>query len=170
MRLATKQAVRGATIVEAVFAGALMALFLGGLFEMNARNVQVLKSGKESFAATMVLEERLEQVRGGKWSEITSSGYLQTILANAPSSATQLPSLSEQISVSPYPPAAPPAAANTVTRSVAGAVAVTSTNAAMAAEDLVRVNLRVTWSGTPNRRTRVREISTLIADRGLITR
>src|SRR4051812_23604383 len=170
MRTAIQRAVKGATIIEAVIAGALIALFLGGVFQMNARNIQLLKTGKESFAATVVLEERLEQVRCGKWTDITSAAYLQTILANPPSSGAQLSNLSEQITVSAYPAAAPPAAANSVTRSSAGAGAVVPSNAALPKEDLVRVDLRVTWSGTPGQRTRVREISTLIADRGLITR
>ena len=45
-----------------------------------------------------VLEERLEQLRSGKWADITSPAYLQAILANPPSSAAQLPSLTEEIS------------------------------------------------------------------------
>jgi hypothetical protein len=109
------KSVSGATILEAVFAGAIMALFMGGLFELNARNVQLLKSGKESFAATIVLEERLEQLRSGKWADITSADYLQTILAQPASSSAQLPKLSEQISITEYPASVPAAAANTVT-------------------------------------------------------
>jgi hypothetical protein len=170
MHRAHQPAVRGATILEAVLAGALIALFMAGLFEMNARNIQLLKTGKESFAATIVLEERLEQLRCGKWTEITSAAFVQTILAAPPSSGGQLPALSEQITITAYPPAAPPAAAITVTRSAAGAVAVASDNALMPKEDLVRVDLRVTWTGTPGQRTRTRELSTMIADRGLITR
>src|SRR3954451_5920637 len=90
---------RGATILEAVIAGALIALFLAAIFETNARNVQLLKTGKESFAATTLLEERLEQLRSGKWIDITSAPYLQTILAQAPSSGSQLAAASDQISV-----------------------------------------------------------------------
>ena len=156
--------------MEAVFAGTLIALFLGGVFEMNARNLQVLKMGKESFAATVALEERLEQLRSGKWSDITSPAYLQTILTDPPGSASQLPALSEQISVSAYPAAAPAGAANSVTRSSAGAVKVMSSNAALTTQALVRADLRVTWAGSPGGRTRVRELSTVIGDRGLITR
>jgi len=170
MRHAINHAVRGATILEAVFAGAIMALFMGGLFQMNARNLQLLKSGKESFAATIVLEERLEQLRSGKWIDITSPAFLQTIFANPPSSAHQLSGVSEQISLSEYPAAAPASAPNTVTRSSAGGVTVTSSNEALTTKALVRADLRVTWSGTPGGRTRVRELSTIIADRGLITR
>jgi len=160
----------GATILEAVFAGALIALFLAAIFETNARNVQLLKTGKESFAATTLLEERLEQVRSGKWIDITSAAYLQQILAQPPSSGSQLPAVSEQISVSAYPAAAKPAASNTATRSAGGVVAITSSNAALAAQALVRVDLRVAWAGTPRGRPRVREVSTIVADRGLITR
>lgn len=147
-----------------------MAIFLAKLFEMNARNIQVLKSGKESFAATVVLEERLEELRRGKWADITSPAYLQTILATPASSSNQLPSLAEQISVSAYPAATPPATANTASRSAAGAVNVVSSNAALANQSLVRADLRVTWSGTPAGRGHTREISTIIGDRGLINR
>ena len=170
MRRAVTHAVRGATILEAVFAGAIMALFMGGLFELNGRNMQMLKSGKESFAATVILEERLEQLRSGKWSDITSPAYLQTILATPARSADQLSSVAEQIVISDYPAASPAAVANTVARSPSGSVSIISSNAALAKEDLVRADVRITWKGTPGGRTRVRDISTVIADRGLITR
>jgi len=170
MRRISEASERGVTILEAVIAGAIMAMFMGGLFQMSARNVQLLKSGKESFAATVVLEERMEQLRSGKWPEITSSAYLTTILSTAPSSSAALPALAEQISISAYPPPASPTASNSTARNAAGAVAVLSSNPALASAELVRANFRATWSGTPGGRTRIREISTVIAKRGLITR
>ena len=159
----------GVTILEAVFAAGLMALFMAGLFAMNGRNIQLLKSGKESFSATVVIEERTEQLRRGKWGEITSDAYLQTILNAPPLSAVNLPALAEQIVISAYPPdGSIPATA--VTRSSVGAVAVVSSNPALSAADTVLATFRATWSGAPGGRTRVREISTVIANRGLITK
>ena len=170
MRHSVNRLARGATILEAVFAGAIIALFMGGLFEMNGHNLQMLKSGKESFAATLILEERLEQLRSGTWVEITSPTYLQDVLTKPARSAAQLSSVAEQIVVSDYPAASPPLSSNAVTRSSSGATVVVSSNTTLFKQDLVRADIRVTWSGTPGGRTRVRDISTVIAERGLITR
>ena len=170
MRRSSHHSEKAVTILEAVFAAAIMALFMGGLFAMNGRNIQLLKSGKESFSATVVLEERAEQLRRGKWSEITSDTYLQTILSAPPSSGANLPSVAEQIVISAYPPVSPALASTIVTRSSTGAVVVVSSNPVFSTADTVMATFRATWSGTPGGRTRVREISTVIANRGLITR
>lgn len=169
MRRTDHRSESGVTILEAVFAAAIMALFMGGLFVMNGRNMQLLKSAKESFSATVVLEERVERLRRGKWGEITSDAYLQTILGAPPSSAANLPGLAEQIVISAYSPSTGPPS-TTVTRDATGAVAVVSSNPALSAADTVLATLRATWSGAPGGRTRVREISTVIANRGLITK
>src|SRR5690349_11457591 len=133
MRRASHYNEMGVSILEAVFASGLMALFMSGLFAMNGRNIQLLKAGKESFSATVVIEDRTEQLRRGKWSEITSAAYLQTILDAPPLSGPNLPALSEQIVISAYPPDSS-IPTTTVTRSATGAVAVASSNPALSSE------------------------------------
>ena len=161
---------RGITLVESLVAASMLALFLAAVFSVNGRNLQLLKSGKESLSATAVLEERVEQLRTGNWDDVTSAAYLSTILGTASGSAANLRSLSEQIVISTYPPPSPATATNQVTRSSSGTVATVSSNSALRVQNSVRADIRVTWIGPPNGRTRVREISTIIANGGLISK
>ncbi len=160
----------GVTLVESLIAASLLALFLAAVFSVNGRNLQLLKSGKESLSATTVLEERLEQLRTGRWDEVTRPAYLSTILSTASGSGANLSSLSEQIVISAYPVPNPAVATNKVTRSSSGTVTTVSSNASLPMEKSVRADIRVTWIGPPNGRTRVREVSTIIANGGLISK
>ena len=158
------------TLVESLVAASMLTFFLAGVFAVDGRNHQLIKSARESLSATVVLEERVEQLRTGKWDQVTDSNYLRTILGTASGSGANLSSLSEQIVISAYPMPNPATTTTKITRSASGTVTTVSANTLLSAQKCVRADIRVTWTGAPNGRTRVRELSTIVANGGLTSK
>ena len=155
------------TLIESLVAASMLTFFLAGVFAVDGRNHQLIKSARESLSATVVLEERVEQLRTGKWDQVTDSNYLRTILGTASGSGANLSSLSEQIVISAYPMPNPATTTTKITRSSSGTVTTVSSNNLLQIQKCVRADVRVTWTGAPNGRTRVRELSTIVANGGL---
>lgn len=158
----------GAVIVEALAAAMIIGLFMGGLFEMNALNLRTIRAGKETVAASLVLQERLDQVRNTTWANVSLAAHLQTILNAPAASASALPQLSEQITVSAYPATAPMPPSAVVTRAANGATAVVSSNPDLSELPTVRADVTITWRSSPRAKTRTRTLSTIIAEGGIL--
>jgi hypothetical protein len=160
----------GATIIEVVLAGAIVALFLGSLFVLNSTGIGIVKAHRETAAANLCLQDRLEQARASNWSEITDPNWIKDqILQAAPPASSLLRNLEEQITVSPYPPPVPAVAATTVQRLPSGQVNILSQMSATTLSGLqtVRLDFRDTWRSAQNSRTRIRETSTILALGGI---
>ena len=160
----------GATILEVVLAGAIVALFLGSLFVLNSTGIGIVKAHRETAAANLCLQERLEQSRAANWSEITEADWIKAQILQAPAPGSSLlRNLEEQITVSVYPPPSPAVAATSVRRRPDGQVEILSRMSAttLAAIQTVRVDFRDTWTSARNGRTRVRETSTVLAIGGI---
>lgn len=167
MLLKVSRSLAGATLLDAVFAGTLIALFLGGIFQLSARNVLLVKSGKETVSATVALQERMENLRAGAWTDVTDANYIKTILTTTAGAAGNLSSFAEQITISAFPVVSPSPTPIVVTRNSAGTVTIVTSNSTLSAQSSVRADFRGTWLGPPNGRTRVREISTLVSNGGI---
>jgi Tfp pilus assembly protein PilE len=84
------------TIVVAVVFGA-------GAFATNSRLLYALRSQKESVAATMVLQQRMESLRACSFTQVATKDYLKNNIFNAATgSEGPLGSLNEQVSVGVY--------------------------------------------------------------------
>lgn len=158
----------GAVIAEALAAAMIIGLFMGGLFEMNALSMRTVRSGKETVAASLILQERLDQVRNTKWVTVSDGSYLQSVLSTAAASSPALSQLTEQITVSAYPAASPAPTATVVTRAANGATAVVSSNAALIKQPTVRADVTITWLSNSKGKPRTRTLSTIIAEGGII--
>jgi hypothetical protein len=158
----------GAVIVEALAAAMIIGLFMGGLFEINALNVKTVRAGKETVAASLVLQERLDQLRNRTWASVSDAASLQTLLAAQAASSTPLAQLTEQITVAAYPVTAPAPTSVVVTRAANGSTATVSSNAALAKLPTVRADVTITWSSSARGKTRTRTLSTIIAEGGIL--
>jgi hypothetical protein len=154
-------------IVEALAAAMIIGLFMGGLFQMNALNLRTMRAGKETVAASLVLQERLDQVRNTTWANASQSAYLRTILNSPAASASVLPQLTEQITVSAYPATSPMPTSAVVTRAANGSTAIVSSNADLSKLRTVRADVTISWRSSPRAKTRTRTLSTIIAEGGI---
>ena len=165
----------GFTVVEAAVAGAIIILFLTSLFSLNSTVMRLLGSAEETANASQHLQHRVELVRLANWTQITDPAWLQTnLLATRTDAAVNLPGMKESITITPYAvpssaTAAKPVAAFTVTRDTAGKVTVQYTDPAPAVplvtQEMVQVDLTVTWPGWTHSRTRA--LTTLVSRWGI---
>src|SRR5260370_25938617 len=88
------------TLAEVAVAIAICATFCGAVFATNSRLLIALKTQKETTAATMVLQQRMETFRSTSFSNIRTASSLQSNLVAHPTDSsaplrnlTQPPSL-----------------------------------------------------------------------------
>jgi prepilin-type N-terminal cleavage/methylation domain-containing protein len=168
---------RGAfTLVEVLIAIAVAALFGLAAFATNERLLVALRTQKETTAATMMLQERMEAFRSLMYSGVasnTSSGSTNPpssaadIVATATTSEAPLGSLTETITVSGYQLA--PSGSSTTHSNVwqrnatypTGNMTDTVGAFDLAGNyDLIKVDIQVSWTSAGGR-TRNRELSTI---------
>jgi hypothetical protein len=141
-------------------------LGIGALVSLNSHNFRMLRSTRESTAATLVLQERAEQMRIATWRQLTDSNYLQTVLFGGdPKSAAPLDRLVEQVSVSRYPAVSGESSLTVVKRAGQGATLV-SAGPNFTSEQIARLDLQVEWTGRDSR-IRTRQSSILISNGGI---
>ena len=152
----------------------IIGLALTGLFAANTRATVMLKSSKQAAVASKCLQQRIEQLRGYNWTEVTDAQAIQDLYATPPLPSIELPGFSEQVTVSAFTPAtssdltapAPVAPFLIVTRAVNGTVALFSDAPDLIDGTAVRVDVQITWPG-PQGITRMRETSVVIANGGI---
>src|SRR4051794_33259227 len=93
----------GSTLIEAMMAAGIAAIFLGSLFAVNTSSMGTIKMAREAAAASQVLQQRVESMRIANWHQITDADWIKNNLLNtsAPGS-TDLKSVSEVLTVAPY--------------------------------------------------------------------
>ena len=165
----------GFTILEAGVAGAIVTLFLSSLFALNSNMMHLLRASAEAANASQSLQQRVEQVRLANWTQLTDPTWVQGSLLNTMTDASvNLPGLTETLTVTPYTspssaPAANPPPGFTVTRNPDGTVtanpAAYAYTAMLAQQEMLEVDLTVTWPSLY--RTRTRSLTTLISIWGI---
>jgi hypothetical protein len=129
----------------------------------------MVKVARDTNAATLFLQERVEQLRLLRWPDLTSSTYIaETYLRNRPRSRAALDKVSETIRIAPYPAATQGGQPLSVVQSTAGTATVDSTQSgfALTNERLVWVELTLKWLGADGR-SRERTTATLISNSGI---
>jgi prepilin-type N-terminal cleavage/methylation domain-containing protein len=156
----------GFTLIECMAALMVSVLGIGALMSLNSHNFRMLRSTRESSAATLILQERAEQMRIATWRQVTDANYIRTtFFANDPKSAAPLDRLIEQVSVSKYPPASGESSL-TVGKQAGQAAAVISTGPDFTSQQIARVDLQVQWTGRDSR-VRTRQSSILVSNGGI---
>jgi Tfp pilus assembly protein PilV len=154
----------GFSLAEVSVATALVGLFVSALVLMGSNLLSVLRSTKENANASQLLQERVEQLRIGNWLQITDASLVASkFLAADADSAGGFTLPVETVTIEAYPPNGTPAAR--IVRKNHNTVVVVA-NPNLKNERMVRVDVNLSWLGTPNQRPRSRATSTLIAKGG----
>ena len=157
----------GFMITESLFAMGVSTLSLGAVMLVNSHELKMVKSSRDSSAATLCLQERVEQLRIATWRQITNADYLQeNYFASLPKSIAPLEgSYTETITVSAYPD---PTVTEplVVEKSKGSDVKLVSCGAAMSSQRLARVDVDIKWVGK-DRRERIRQMSTILNNGGV---
>lgn len=159
-RAETGCSLAGFSLPELCVAIAVAALFGLAVFATNSRLLIALKSQKESAAATMVLQQRMESLRACSFTQVATKDYLKNNIFSTPTgSEGPLGSLNEQVAVGVY--------GNTTVTPVIlqrnlqnPTPAELSTNDNLANYNLLEVDLLLQWVGA-NGQTRTRQLSAI---------
>ncbi len=157
------KAERAFSLIENLVAIAIVVLFFGALYAINSQNLFLLNAGRGAAIAGKCLQDRAEQLRNCKWSQLTDANYLQNnVLNTSPLGVANLGLVTETVTIKAYPLASPSPATISVVRAN-GSANITSTNNSMVNQDMVRVDSSLTWTTGVGGRTRTQSASTLIA-------
>jgi len=166
------------TLAEVLIAAAVAAFFGLAAFATNQRLLIALKSQKESTAASMMLQERMESFRAVAYSDVASSqpgsspavspspGITAANIVQTPTtSEAPLGNLNETITVSGYLLGPNGTASSHTNQWVRNSNYPTGnqvdTNSSLAANyDLVKVDILLNWTGTDGR-SRTRDLSAI---------
>lgn len=186
LSLYKRDTLTGFTLAEVLIAIAVCAIFGVAVFATNARLLIELKTQRETTAASMMLQERMEALRSLSYTGLASTSaapsaspspspptYPADIVADRTISEAQLGggingSLSETVTVSGYmdstgniPPTT--AAQNSWTRNASnptGSPAPGNSAISTTGYDLLQVDIQLSWTSA-NGRTRKREMTAI---------
>jgi Tfp pilus assembly protein PilV len=157
----------GFTLAEAVVSVAVSMIGLGGVMMMNAQQLKLVSSTRESNAASWALQDRLEQLRNVSWDDLTNAEQLKTALANVPDCARMLPNYAERITLVKSTEAGTEGASKLVIeRSANGEAKTISSGSGISTGVEVKVDVVVSWSGKGGR-SRERSYTSIISDSGI---
>jgi type II secretory pathway pseudopilin PulG len=157
------------TLAEVLVAVAVAVIFGVAAFATNERLLVALKNQKETTAASMMLQERMEKFRGFSYSNIADSTYVSTnVVQVKTTSEAPLGNLSETITVSGYMntggglrnyPTDGTHANQWARNSSYPTGNQTDTNTSLATDnDLLKVDILLSWTSA-NGRTRTRDLA-----------
>lgn len=150
------------SLIETTTAIGLIGIFIAILMVMSTNLMGLLRSSRDFASASQSLQERTEQLRAANWLQITDGNLLvKEIFSGNNSSTPGLGTASEVITVSAFPPDS-----NVPPVKVAfkdGAATVVGLNAKMKEQRMVRVDVNLSWTGYPNKRSHVRTSTALVS-------
>lgn len=183
MRLSRRQThcLDGFTLAEVLIAVAVTVIFGVSAFETNERLLLILKAQRETTAASMMLQERMEAFRSLSYSGLSS--YTTSASTNPPATAADVVanstisegqlgggitgSLTETVTISGYTDASgncPPTTAGSTqwVRNAAHSTGnlVSSTANMVTNYDLLQVDIQLSWTSASGR-TRQREMTAI---------
>jgi hypothetical protein len=150
----------GITLVEVLFAAALMAGFFASIFELNAVCLRYIDASKETIAALESVHDRCETLRNLAFTDLTSTSYLQGLMANAANTSDFCKKATEIVKVSAYPTAN---GVTQITRAPNGTITTDSTATSLGST-LVQVDVSTSWNLALNGRSRSEQITTFVSN------
>ena len=159
---------KGFTLSEVLVSVTVCVIFGLAAFTTNERLLLALKTQKETTAASMMLQERMEAFRSFSYSNVADPTYVSTnVVQKATTSEAPLQNLSEQITVSGYITnsggAGYPSDGSTPNEWIRDSAHPTgnqiTSNANLATNyNLLQVDVLITWTSA-NGRTRTRDLA-----------
>ena len=138
---------------------------MAGVFQGSARVIAMLSAQRETHVANLCLQERVEQIRGTSYPQITDPTYVQgTLMTTGTTSAAVLSAPTETLTLSAYPVAA---GGNLQVRRQGGSATLVTTNATLGTAAAVRADFSLDWTSKQGSRSRSRQIIFFIAKGGI---
>jgi hypothetical protein len=165
MRLApsARTVIRATTLVETVVAAALIAGFFGTIYEVNAVCFRYIDASKEVVGALEGVHDRIEQLRGLTFANLTSATNVKSTMSTPANSSDFARGVQEVVTITDYFNSAkstvftrPAGASSTVT-------AVPSSGADFSTSTLVKVNVTYTWTTTFGGRSMSEQSETIVS-------
>jgi hypothetical protein len=164
--LLTRRRSGGFSLAEAMISVAIGGVAVAGGMTLCQHELCLVKSMRESNAASLALEERIEQLRLVNWRQMTNAAYLVTnYFPNLPKSRGVLDQYTERVTVMAFPDASA-CAPLIIERQSSGSVVTVNSGTGLDSQHLAQVNVRVTWRGKDSR-VRVRELASIISNAGI---
>lgn len=137
-------------------------MFLAILIVGSSNVLGLLRTSKDNISASQALQQRVERVKLATFSQVTDAQRFATeVLTEDTPSTVGLSAPVETFVFSPYPEKA--GFVPVKVERAGGVTKVITSNPNLIKERVVRLDYRLTWSGFPNKRGRIREASILIA-------
>ena len=160
MKLSSKCQTSGTTLVEILVAAVLLASFFASLFEANALCLRFVAASKQSVGAIEVVQARAEVFRNLRFTDLTTTSYVQNLLTTAANTSDFAKSATEVVKISAYPTAN---GVTQMTRATNGTVSLDSTATSLGST-LVKVDISQTWIGVLGGRQRTEQTSLIISN------
>jgi hypothetical protein len=161
-----KRALCAFSLVEAVVAVGISLATLGAVLLLNAQQLRLVKSARESNAASFALQDRIEKLRTTTWKNLTDANYVRDkFLTSPPPSAKQLSSYTERLTVTAWPDAS---ASNKilVEANSGGTGTILLSGQGLPDQRQAKVDISISWLGK-DRRSRERMFTTVISNSGV---
>ena len=171
MKISSRSRNAGFTLAETMVGAAVAVIGMAAVAVLNQAHLRYVQSARQSNAATLALQERVEQMRLADWRKITDPAYLKdTLYATATKSSGPLSRFTEEVQVEAYEPVIdaehPTPQKLIVQRQVNGSRVTLMSGANLATQRLAKVDLKINWIGSDGR-SRVRATTTLISNGGI---
>ena len=157
------------TLAEVGVALAICALFGAAAAVTNSQLLRALKNSKETAAASMMLQERKEQLRAIAFNSIANANYIHdNIFQNPSTSEWPLGFLNEKVTVDAYPnPTGSPIVLLRNSTYPNCQIVSSNSNLSHPSQNLLRVDVVLTWTSS-NGRSRTRQFSEVFSYPGNI--
>ena len=160
MKLSPKTHTSGTTLVEILVATLLLASFFASLFEANAVCLRFIAASKQSVGAIEVVQARAEVFRNLRFTDLTTTSYVQNLLTTAANTSDFAKSATEVVKISAYPTAN---GVTQMTRATNGTVSLDSTATSLGST-LVKVDISQSWTAVLGGRQRTEQTSLIISN------
>ena len=160
MKNLLKPQIGGTTLPETLVGLVLLATFFASVFELNAVCLRYIDATKESVAALQSVQDRAEILRNLAFTDLTDVTAVQTLMATAPNAAPFAQKATETVTISAFPT---PNGVTQFTRTPDGTVT-TDTVATDLGKELVKVDVKVSWTMTLGGRPRTEQTTSIFSN------
>lgn len=158
----------GFSLVEVVMALAVVAMGLLGAFAMVWQSGKLIASSEEEALGCTGLEQRMTQLRGLTWAELTDgTGVTAKVWTARPESMTGITVAQETLTISPYDLVTAQTLQGTWNGVTAPSVTLGAGADSLSDAGAVKVIATMTWNGRQTARSQTRSLVTIISRGGI---
>jgi hypothetical protein len=147
------------TLPEVLVALLLVGLFFASIFELNAVCLRYIEASKEAVAGIAAVQDRTEVLRNVAFADLTNSTYVHNLLATPANGSDLANRATEVVKLQAYPT---PDGVTQFTRN--NSTVTTNSTAHSLGDNLVQVDVSLTWSATFGQRSRTEQTTMILSN------